>query len=149
MAFKCAKIASIVNEKDEDLSWVPNDVLKELPAAANRCLALQLGQLKDDQVDLAIRNVAVMVDASAEIDRREYNDVVVKYNALLQTAKDLNSNLREANAKLGRQQRINDALAVYTFMPKYTPPPVRIFTPPAAIHCTSRTVGGTTYTDCQ
>ena len=42
-----------------------------------------------------------------------------KYNSLLSVAQTLQAQL---NAAASRQQRINNALALYSLMPKYTPP---------------------------
>jgi hypothetical protein len=42
-----------------------------------------------------------------------------KYNSLLSVAQTLQAQL---NAATSRQQRINNALALYSLMPKYTPP---------------------------
>ena len=91
-----------------------------------------------------------MVAATAEIDQRRYNRLIEKYNALLEIAEQLNRQLTESYAQLGRQQQVNNALAIYSLMPKYQrvqlPPPL-IFNNPS-FHCTSRQMGTSTYIDC-
>jgi chromosome segregation ATPase len=46
-------------------------------------------------------------------------DMTDKYNSLLQRA---NAALNDANSRLARQNRISNALAMYSLMPKYSPP---------------------------
>jgi hypothetical protein len=62
-----------------------------------------------------------------------------------------NSTQQSQNA--ARQQRISNAIALYSAMPKstFTPlPPPLVFAPVKnnSIHCTSTSAGGTTQTDC-
>jgi hypothetical protein len=47
------------------------------------------------------------------------SEMVQKYNSLLALAQSQDAQLQAANS---RQQRINNALALYNAMPKYTPP---------------------------
>jgi hypothetical protein len=47
------------------------------------------------------------------------SEMVQKYNSLLAIAQSQQAQLQAANS---RQQRINNALALYNMMPKYTPP---------------------------
>jgi len=49
----------------------------------------------------------------------DYGALVQRYNSLLDVAQNLDAQLRAANS---RQQRFNNALALYNSMPKYTPP---------------------------
>jgi chromosome segregation ATPase len=77
-----------------------------------------------------------------------HDTLISRYNELLAQANTL---LATANANLARQQRINNALAIYSMMPKYQPvqlPPPPVFAPALQINCTSTTMGTTVYTDC-
>jgi|SRR5882724_7230758 len=77
---------------------------------------------KDEAIKKAagelLRNDQVVYPAAAKLFD-DYNSLVLKYNSLLSAAQTLQFQLNAANS---RQQRINNALAIYSAMPKYTPP---------------------------
>lgn len=73
-----------------------------------------------------------------------HNALVEKYNSMLSQANNI---ISQQNARLAKQQRINNALAIYSLMPRYTPiqpPPL----PKTSINCISNSLGSTTYTNC-
>jgi hypothetical protein len=115
---------------------VPQDVLSATPNAAILCLSRDLMLLSNDAVrDDLIGQVAAMLDATAEMHRREYNRIAEKYNALLMVAKDLQDQLLTTRIEAAQQQRINNALTIYSLMPKYpTPQSVNI----NIVDCTRR-----------
>jgi chromosome segregation ATPase len=67
----------------------------------------------------------VVYPAAAKL-QNDYNALIEKYNRLLDLAKSQNEQLQAANAAVdrsnSRQQRFNNALAIYSAMPKYQPP---------------------------
>ncbi len=77
---------------------------------------------KDEAIKKAagelLRNDQVVYPAAAKLFD-DYNALVLKYNSLLSAAQTLQFQVNAANS---RQQRINNALAIYSAMPKYAPP---------------------------
>jgi hypothetical protein len=76
-----------------------------------------------------------------------YDSLVDRYNSTLQQANNI---INAQNARLARQQQINNALAIFSAMPKSQPyqlPPPPVFNS-KAINCTSNQMGTTTYTNC-
>jgi len=117
---------------------------KELEAG-NVELAKQLEELR-----AAARNVlnySVTLDAEYRKLSLLHTSLIEKYNGALEQA---NEQLTTANARLSRQNRINNALAIYSAMPKYTP--IQLTPPPVfnnnTFNCRTNTIGSTTYTNC-
>ncbi len=77
----------------------------------------------------------------------DHTALVDRYNSVLEAG---NRQAQLANERLARQQRFNNALALYSLMPKYQAPPLQIYAPPPALvmNCTSNTLGQTVYTNC-
>lgn len=155
MVFKCTKLSGIINEH-EDLSEVKQDVLEALPEAAQRCFASTV-YVEPKYVDLETRIIGIMVDARFEIDKRnyaalanQYRELAAKYKELLEVGMRLSDDLSRADEKLRKQGSSNNALSLYLALPKYSPPPIPIYQPvvPVNVHCTSRKIGDSTYTDC-
>ena len=77
---------------------------------------------KDEAIKKAatelLENDKIVYPAAAKLVD-DYHGLVKKYNDLLATAQGLQSQL---NAATYRQQRVANALALYSLMPKYTPP---------------------------
>lgn len=131
---KCMMLESLVveNEKRDGAlgRMVPKDVLTAVPAAASSCLVRNTMGLQENVQEFVIADAAAMVDTQAELDRREYNEVVDRYNALIEKhnallamTRSLASQLAAARSDIAaQQQRIKNALTIYEFMPKYTPP---------------------------
>lgn len=166
--YKCLTLEALVVENEEKkgklATMLPPDVLKAVPGAASWCLSRNLLFLRDNIKEFAIADISAIVDAQAELDRREYNDIIEQYNKLLERhnalieqhnslltlARSLGNPLAVANLEAARQRQINAALALYSLMPKYVPvtmPPPPVFTNPT-FHCTTRQIGDTKYTDC-
>ncbi len=124
--FKCQTLEklTIANEQQHGAiaALVPEDVLENTLNAASGCLALHLIALQEDHHEFVIAAVAAMVDANAEIHRREYNRLVEQYSALLVVARDLQRQLLTVQKQAAQQQRVSNALALYQLMPKYAPP---------------------------
>jgi hypothetical protein len=84
------------------------------------------------------------------------SQMVDKYNSLLTDYKDyvqrVGIQLAQIDQGYARQQRFNNALALYNAMPKYTPPPLQVFQPVVQprlqTNCTTQYIGTTAYTDC-
>jgi chromosome segregation ATPase len=97
----------------------------------NKELESKNKELEDHNAELTkkmdeIRNAAAellkldaVVYPAANKLQSDYGSLVQKYNSLLEVAQNLDAQLRAANS---RQQRFNNALALYNSMPKYTPP---------------------------
>jgi hypothetical protein len=68
---------------------------------------------------ISVYNYAVSLDVAYKTAVEANTNLTDKYNALLQQA---NAAIQTANARLAKQQRINNALAMYGMMPKYNPP---------------------------
>ena len=130
---KCKTFEALVveNEKRDGAfaKMTPTEVLAAVFPAASSCLARNLLGLSDNMHDFVIADIGAMVDAQVELDRRQYdglvekyNELVEKHNALLAVTRNFASQLAAAQSDLARQQPINNALAIYQLMPKYTPP---------------------------
>ena len=130
---KCATFEALVVENEKRngalAKMVPTEVLAAVFPAASSCLARNLLGLSDNMRDFAIADIGAMVDAQIEVDRRQYDELVDRYNqligkhnALLNVTRSFASQLAAAQSDLAQQQRINNALAIYQLMPKYTPP---------------------------
>lgn len=159
--FKCLSLEALTVENEEKQGKVakllPPDVLAAVPASSASCLARNLTSLNENMKDFALADIAAMVDAQAELDRREndglvdrYNALVAQHNALLAVARDFAGQLRAAQTSVMHQKQINNALVMYSLMPKYAPmvlPPPPVLTNPA-FRCTSNRIGDTTYTNC-
>jgi chromosome segregation ATPase len=89
---------------------------KELEAS-NAELNQKMDEIKTAAGEL-LKADAVVYPAANQL-QSDYGVLVQKYNSLLDVAQNLDAQLRVANS---RQQRFNNALAVYNSMPKYTPP---------------------------
>jgi chromosome segregation ATPase len=89
---------------------------KELEAS-NAELNQKMDEIKSAAGEL-LKVDAVAYPAANKL-QSDYGLLVQKYNSLLDVAQNLDSQLRAANS---RQQRFNNALALYNSMPKYTPP---------------------------
>jgi hypothetical protein len=113
--------------------------------AKNADLEKQLAELR--AVSMEVLKYGLTADTEIRKILTDYNSLIEKYNTLLERA---NTALAQANAKAERQRQFNNALAIYSVMPKYTPtylpPPPRFGG--LQMNCTSRTVGGTVFTDC-
>jgi chromosome segregation ATPase len=97
---------------------------------------------------LPVYNYAVKLDGMVKQANSDVQTMADKYNNLLMQANNL---VEQQNARLARQQRINNALAVYGAMqihPYVLPPPPVFVNPQANIQCTSSNMGNTTYTNC-
>jgi hypothetical protein len=66
-----------------------------------------------------VYNYAVQLEGEYKKAVADNNAMSDRYNALLLQANNL---VEQQNARLARQQRVNNALAVYNAMPKYQPP---------------------------
>ncbi len=89
---------------------------KELEAL-NAELTQKMDEIKKAATELL--NADSVVYPAANKLQTDYSTLVQKYNSLLEVAQNLDAQLRAANS---RQQRFNNALALYNSMPKYTPP---------------------------
>jgi chromosome segregation ATPase len=89
---------------------------KELEAR-NAELTQKMEEIKKAATEL-LQADAVVYPAASKL-QSDYGSLVQKYNSLLDVAQNLDAQLRAANS---RQQRFNNALALYNAMPKYTPP---------------------------
>jgi len=113
---------------------------------ANANLAKRLEQVDALNIKIVAFNQTI-IDGHGKL-MSDYAALVTKYNSLLGQA---NAAIYEANSRLemARQQRIANALTMYSLMPKYTPLPMP--PPPVlnrTINCTSNTLGTMTYTNC-
>ena len=77
----------------------------------------------------------------------DHATLVDRYNLVLEAG---NRQAQLANERLSRQQRFNNALTLYSLMPRYQAPPLQLYAPPPALvmNCTSNTLGQTVYTNC-
>jgi ABC-type Na+ efflux pump permease subunit len=115
-------------------------------------------------VAIDVYNFATREDAEYRKLLAEHTELTEKYNSLL---KDANEQVRQAyidksimtmqvqqqTVAAERQQRFNNALALYSAMPKVTytplpPPPVFQQVQSMNVHCTSNQIGTFTYTNC-
>jgi|SRR5271165_3464073 len=130
---KCTTFEALVieNEKRDGAfaRMIPTEVLAAVFSAASTCFSRNTVSLRDNVRDFVIADVGAMVDAQAEVDRRQYNELaerynalVEKHNALLAVTRSFASQLTATQSDLANQQRINNALAIYQLMPKYIPP---------------------------
>jgi hypothetical protein len=130
---KCATFEALVVENERRggalARMVPTEVLAAVPTAASSCFARNSIGIRENLRDFLFADIGAMVDAQAELDRREYNELIDKYNslvekhnALLTMTRSFASQLAVTQSDLARQQRINSALTIYEFMPKYAPP---------------------------
>lgn len=81
----------------------------ELTKRLSETIAIARDLLKSDQA---------FYPAAAQLEK-DHNALIEKYNRLLAIAQNQEAQLQAVNS---RQQRINNALAVYGMMPKYNPP---------------------------
>lgn len=88
----------------------------ELQASTER-LKVDNRSFEAINTDLAKKNETLKTSAVAllESDSKQYAELVEKYNDLLQRA---NSVINTQNARLARQQQVNNALAIYGALPK-------------------------------
>lgn len=130
---KCATFEAMVVENEKRGGalgkMVPTEVLSAVFPAASSCLARNLLSLSDSRASFVYADIGAMVDGQIEMDRRQndelvdrYNQLVEKHNALLAVTRGFASQLAATQSDLARQQRINNALTIYQLMPKYTPP---------------------------
>jgi hypothetical protein len=130
---KCLTFEALAVENEERggalARMVPTEFLAAVPAAASLCFARNTISLSGNMHDWVAADIGAMVDAQEELNRRQYNELVERYNvlvekhnALLTMTRSLASQLAATQIDLTRQQRINRALTIYEFMPKYTPP---------------------------
>lgn len=79
---------------------------------------LNLGISLEKRLDTLFKDVNAMV--------KHDSDVVEKYNALLgdykQYVHDVSNRMSTADAAYESQRRMNNAMAIYSLMPKYNPP---------------------------
>ncbi len=132
-------------QANDDLK-AENDKLK----AANK-------ELSDSNIALAakyeeLRKAAVDVGQYWLKASNEYQNAVAansqladKYNTLLNQA---NSIITQQNARLNQQARVNNALAIYGMMPRYTYVPLPQPVIPQSLNCTSTASGNMTFTNC-
>lgn len=107
-----------------------------------------LAEMRDAGTKLVVYTTALETEYKKNL--ANYSALTDKYNSTLQ---DANNIINNQNARLARQQRVNNALALYSAMPKAQPyvlPPPPVFTAPAntSINCTSTKSGDQTYTNC-
>lgn len=117
---------------------------KELEAQ-NAELSKKMEEIKAAALEL-LKADQVTYPAAAKL-QKDYGLLVDKYNRLLSVAQNQETQLQVA----ARQQRVSNALTIYSMMPKYTPmqlPPPPVFTN-NTFNCRSNTSGTTTYTNCQ
>jgi uncharacterized protein YlxW (UPF0749 family) len=89
-----------------------NDLDKQvLTASATDSAALTIAADIEKNVNEGVGIIKKLADDNSKLTDR--------YNSLLSTAQTLQLQL---NAATSRQQRVNNALALYSLMPKYTPP---------------------------
>jgi chromosome segregation ATPase len=92
--------------------------------AANKELQAKNEDLTKSNADIKaaartlLENDAIVYPATNQL-RADHNDLIQKYNSLLGIAQNQQAQLSALNS---RQQRFNNALAVYSAMPKYQPP---------------------------
>jgi len=98
---------------DKDIRGLPpNDLDKQvLAASATDSVALIIAADIEKNVNEGVGIIRTLAE-----DNSRLTD---KYNSLPPVAQTLQAKL---NAATSRQQRINNALALYSLMPKYTPP---------------------------
>ncbi len=89
---------------------------KELEAS-NAELNQKMDEIRKAAAEL-LKADAIVYPAANKL-QSDYGALVQKYNSLLDVAQNLDAQLRAANS---RQQRFNNALALYNAMPKYNPP---------------------------
>jgi hypothetical protein len=123
---KCTTLGGLAVDNEENngavAEQVPQEVIEAVPNAATFCLVRDLQSVDDLLREDAYQQIAAITDARVEVYRREYNRLVEKYNSLLVLTKDLQQQLLSAKMESAKQRRINNALAIYELMPKYTPP---------------------------
>ena len=89
-----------------------NDLDKQvLAAGATDSTALTIAADIEKNVNQGVDVIKKLADDNSKLTYR--------YNSLLSTAQNLQLQL---DAATSRQQRVNNALALYSLMPKYTPP---------------------------
>ena len=98
---------------DKEIRGLPlNDLDKQvLAASATDSAALKIAA----DIEKNVNDGVGIIKKLAE----DNSGLTDKYNSLLSIAQTLQAQL---NAATSRQQRINNALALYSLMPKYTPP---------------------------
>jgi chromosome segregation ATPase len=92
--------------------------------AQNAELTKKMDEIKSAAAEL-LKADQIVYPAAAKL-QNDYGALVDKYNRLLDLARSQNDQLQAANAAVdrsnSRQQRVNNALAIYSAMPKYQPP---------------------------
>ena len=98
---------------DKEIRGLPlNDLDKQvLAASATDSAALNIAA----DIEKNVNEGVGIIKALAEDNSR----LTDKYNSLLSVAQTLQAQLSAATS---RQQHVNNALALYSLMPKYTPP---------------------------
>ena len=165
---KCEANLATANELQSQYEWAGNYLLQEKAA-----LTAERTKLTTENEDLATRNLELakkleeMKRAAVEVLKfnsqlqaeyfkilSSHNALIEQYNSTLQTASNA---VDQANARMARQQRFNNVLAMYAMMPKYTPPPLTIYQPQFStpqfsqrlnVTCSSQRIGDFTYTSC-
>lgn len=108
--------------------------------------------LLEKNAELAKKYYDVLQTAAAGRDEyfellNKANDVINQYNTLATRANDLATKYNNLAAQYNAELRINNALAIYSQMPRFPSPPPQP-SPQRNIHCTTNTVGNFTETNC-
>src|SRR2546423_13550318 len=148
--FKCQTLEAIAIANEQQHGelgrMVPQDVLEHTTNTAFGCLALETSGMENKQINRVGAAIATAIDANLELDQRRYNKLVDRFNELLTATRSLQNQLVRARGDASEQRRINNALAIYSLMPKYHPPQLMIYQLSTHTSCTSRTIGTTVYT---
>lgn len=140
----CSNISELVNPKrgNGELSQVSEEVLAKLPKATSFCFSEASLNLKEDEFNLIAFQSALATSVQAEQDRRQYNELVDRYNSLL-------GKYGELYAVAERQAATNVILtpvrpAINNVTPYSLPPAIRIEST-----CAAYKVGFASLTNCQ
>ncbi|HVS89524.1 MAG TPA: hypothetical protein VHF01_15060 [Candidatus Acidoferrum sp.] len=148
-AFACASLQLAAGLGDKDpkvaqtaenafLASLTNEELNKINVDVIGCFSGHVLIIRDESFQKIVANdAAFLADIRTEIGNREYNEAAGKYNALVEKYNSLLSIARSQDAQLrvltSRQQQMNNALAIYSLMPKIQPQTLRIET----VNCTA------------
>jgi uncharacterized protein YukE len=142
-----AAYIEMLRQQVADLRVENESVKKELADTKQKSDAeAQKGeQIRSAAADVLKFNQQLFTEFQKVTTQRD--DAVTRYNQLLSRA---NNALADVNARLSRQNQIANAFAIYSMMPKYTPPPLQMPSIPQSLNmnCTTSTIGTTSYTNC-
>jgi hypothetical protein len=119
------------------------------PNLSETASKLSIGEDLDFAVSVE-KSVAKLAEAFRKTTEHDAT-AVDKYNNLLADYKDYVQRVGIQLAQANQANRVGNALAIYSLMPKAQPyvlPPVQTFQPSQNLNCVSNRVGDQTYTSC-